>query len=207
MGSMVKSRSSNAYGSLLRLYPLSFRQHYAVTMQQTFDDMLNGETNKLGRMRVWATTMVDLPLSAGKEHITNGKELSMNRNTKIIIGIVALILLLANAGSFWFGNLHARNSIGVEKVTVSQLADAMQQDDFYSTYGNTAVLFSGKVESVTTQGNAALATFNTGRPYSLTCQFASAISLKQGDVVSIAAPAGSAERQPHGVFLHNCLRN
>lgn len=131
----------------------------------------------------------------------------MNRTAKWILAGACVALVMVGAASFWEGNLRARNSLGVEKVTAAQLADAMQQDRFYSTYGDTAVLFSAKVASVTTQGDTSLVTFSTGRPYALVCQFPKAVALRPGQTLSVAAPAGRAERQKQGVLLHNCLEN
>lgn len=207
MGSTVKTKHRGIYVSLLRVYPQTFQAQYSVTMQQTFDDMLEGESTTFGRLRVWLRTFLDLPFSAAKEHITNGGELTMTRNIKLLVSCLIVAVFVVGAGSWWFGYLHARRTVGVERVTVAQLADAMQQDGFYSAYGDAAVLFNAKVDSVTQHNGAALVTFTTGRPYSVTCQFASNVSIKSGQMVSIAAPAGSAERQSNSVLLHNCLIN
>lgn len=207
MGSAPNSRPVKIYGTLLRLYPQSFQKQYGPTMEVTFSDMLEGERTGLGRIMVWTRAMFDLPVSATREHITNGKDIHMNRNTKIILLGACIAILIVGLGSFWEGNLHARQSVGIERVTAGQLADAMQQDSFYSDFGNAAVLFSANAESVKTHGNASLVTFTTGRPFNVVCQFPKAVSFKSGQKVSVAAPAGSAERETHGVLLHNCLEN
>jgi hypothetical protein len=205
MRSIAKTKPVSLYGSLLRLYPQKFQAQYGIAMQQTFDDMLDDESTTIGRLEIWIRTLINLPFSAAKEHINNGGGLTMTRNTKL--GCLVAAIFVAGGGSWWFGNLHARQTVGIERVTVAQLADAMQQDDFYSSYGDAAVLFSAKASSITAHNNAALVTFETGRPYSVTCQFASNVSVKSGQTLSIAAPAGSAERQTKGVLLHNCLLN
>ncbi|GEM_PF-2097844 len=207
MGSIVKPGKSQLYSSLIRLYPQAFQKQYSTTMQQTFADMLAAEETELGRLSVWARALVDLPLSAVKEHVTNGEDFHMNRNTKFVLTGSLIAIIIVGLASFWEGSLHAKTSMGIERVTAAQLADAMQQDDFYSTYGNAAVLFSAKVASVKTNGNASLVTFNTGRTYAVVCQFPKAVTYTSGQTISIAAPAGSAERQTHGVLLHNCLQN
>lgn len=176
-------------------------------MQVTFNDMLEGERTGWGRGMVWARAMLDLPASATREHITNGKDIPMNRNTKFILLGACIAIVIVGLGSFWEGNLHARQSAGIERVTAGQLADAMQQDSFYSDFGNAAVLFSGNVASTKVQDKASLITFTTGRPFNVVCQFPKAVSFKAGQKVSVAAPAGSAEREAHGVLLHNCLAN
>lgn len=195
------------YAALLRLYPQPFQKQYSGTMQQTFADLLEAEPRASGRLAVWMRTLADVPVSAAREHITNGKDYTMNRTTKYIITGACAAVIAVGAASFWEGSLHARNDIGVEKVTVAELADAMQQDHFYNTYGDAAVLFTGKVTTVQTQQNASLVTFATGRPYALICQFPKAVALQPGQTISVAAPAGSAERQHQGVLLHDCLEN
>jgi hypothetical protein len=207
MGLIAKRRPAELYGKLLILYPARYRRQYEKPMVQTFDDMLKGEQSQLGRFGIWLRVLWDLPVSAAKEHITNGKDLPMNRNIKILFGGIVLLLLLANGASFWFGSLHSRQTSGIEKVSTAQIADAMQGDHFYSSYGNAGLLFTGRVTGIRQKGNTALVSFETDRPYSVTCQFVHAGQVKKGDSLSIAAPGGSAERLPHGVLLHNCLTN
>ncbi|HVX58301.1 MAG TPA: hypothetical protein VG964_01020 [Candidatus Saccharimonadales bacterium] len=200
-------KSTGVYAALLRAYPRSFREHYGGTMVQTFDDMLDGEPSWFGRSLIWVRTLINLPFSATREHLVSKEELNMNRNMKLFITTTVIAILIVGMGSFWFGNLHARQATGVEKVSAAQLADAMQKDDFYSQYGDSAVVFNAKVASITHGKNAALVTFTTNRPYSVTCQFPQNIAAKNGQNMSIVAPAGSAERQKHGVLLHDCVEN
>jgi len=207
MGSTVKSKSVEIYSLLLHFYPQSFRRKYALTMEQTFDDMLEDQSTKLGRWGVWARTLRDMPLSASREHLTNGKEVQMNRYTKLILISVIAAVIIVGAGSYLLGSQRARQSIGIERVSVAQMADAMQNDSFYSSYGGAGLLFSGKVASVTKNSNVTLVAFSTNRPYGVTCQFPENISAKVGATLSVAAPGGSAERLTNGVLLHNCLLN
>ena len=207
MGLTVKPKPVGVYGALIHLYPQAFQKQYSITMQQTFADMLEEEHGAFRRIIIWTRALIDLPMSAFKEHLTNGKDIIMNRNTKLIIGAALLAIILVGLASFWEGNLRSRANIGIVRVSTAQLADAMLQDDFYSTYADTVVLFSGKVASVSTEGSDSLVTFNTGRPYAVVCQFPKAVTYASGQTVSVAAPAGSAERQAHGVLLHNCLAN
>lgn len=200
-------KSSGIYAALLHAYPRSFREHYAGTMVQTFDDMLEAEPSWLGRFRIWTRTLVNLPFSAGKQHLTTKEELNMNRNMKLVILSSAVAVLIVGIGSFWFGNLHARQTAGVEKVKVAQLADAMQKDNFYGKYGSATVIFSARVASTTYKNNVTLVNFTTNRPYDVTCQFPHDITAKIGQSLSVVAPAGSADRLKHGVLLHGCVEN
>lgn len=207
MGYTARSKRRDVYGKLINIYPRTFRNYYGPTMVQTFDDMLAGEKTQMGRIKVWTRALLDLPSSAVKEHITNGKELTMNRDFKLLLAASLVAILIVGAGSFWFGNLRAHQNIGIERVTTTQLADAMQRDSFYSSYGSAALLFSGKVSHVESGNNVTLVTFETSGPYSLTCQFPTNISVKNGQTFSVAAPGGSAEREKASVLLHDCVQN
>lgn len=207
MRSVSKSKSASFYGVMLRLYPESFQRHYGATMEQTFDDMLDDQQSWLGRLGIWTRTLADLPFSATKEHLTDGKEVFMTRNMKLVLVSAVVAVLVSGAGSYWFGILHARGSTDIAHVSVSQLGDAMQQDSFYSQYGNAALLFSAQVSALTQTGDTTSVTFATQRPYSVTCEFKGSVSAKAGQTLSVVAPGGSAERRPHGVLLHKCVQN
>lgn len=205
MGFIAKRGPTEIYGKLLVLYPARYRQKYEKPMVQTFDDMLKDEPRAFKKSLIWARTLLDLPISAAKEHLTDGKELVMNRKMKFIFGGVIVLLLLANGASWWYGNLHSRQTSGIEKVSVAQLADAMESDSFYSSYGNAGLLFTGNVSDVQKNGDTALVTFSSNGSYAVTCQFVHGSQIKNGDMLSVAAPGGSAERLKNGVLLHNCL--
>jgi hypothetical protein len=207
MGYLSKPKPVSIYATLIHVYPLSFRRYYATTMVQTFDDMLSSEDSWAGQAHIWLRTLADLPVNAVKEHIKDEGGFFMNRDLKRLIAVSLVAVVIVGAGAYWFGTLRARQTIAVQRVGVAQIADAMQQDDFYSSYGDSALLFSGAVASSKQGMNATLVTFSTGRPYSVTCQFPVNLTVKTGQVVSIAAPAGSAERQPKGVLLHDCVQS
>ncbi|HXH26579.1 MAG TPA: hypothetical protein VNG90_01660 [Candidatus Acidoferrum sp.] len=199
------TRPSEFYAKLVGIYPASYRQKYGQPMVQTFDDMLEAEPSSLGKFLIWTRTLWDLPSSALKEHLTNGKGMNMSRNMKLFLAGIAIALLLANGASYWFGVLQARQGIGIERVTPTQLADAMEHDAFYSQYANSAFLFTGQVTAVQ-QSGVTTATFKTDHSYSVQCQFSNT-ELAVGDTISVAAAGGNAVRLPHGVLLHNCLKN
>lgn len=207
MGLIAKPTRGAVYGALVHIYPQSFRKYYETTMVQTFDDMLEGEQTKFGRGRIWVRALIDLPSSAMKEHVTNGRGITMNRNIKLLLGAALTAIIIVGAGSYWAGTLRARQSIGIEHVTTAQLGDAMQQDDFFNSYGSAALLFTGKVASFKNGSNVTLVAFATNRPYNVVCQFPLRMSVKIGQTISVAAPGGSAERQKAGVLLPNCTQN
>lgn len=207
MGRPLNLNSSGVYAKLVNMYPASYRQRYGQPMVQTFDDMLEAEPSRIGKLVIWSRALWELPGSLLKEYVTDGKGIIMSRNTKLLLTGIAAVLLLANGASYWFGILHARAAVGIEHVTPTQLADAMQQDDFYSTYANTAVLFSGHVTAIQKKDNVTIATFKTDHAFALECQFPASPQIISGESIAVAAPAGSADRLQHGVMLHNCVKN
>lgn len=194
------------YRAALHLYPRAFRGHYGPAMEQTFDDLLAGEPSPVKRMGIWVRALLDTPVSATREHI-HSKGVYMTRTAKLLTLSASMAILVVGIGSYWFGNLHARENVGIERVNVMQLADAMQHDSFYSNYGDAALLFDDKISTVTHKDNATLVTFVTNRPYTVSCQFPGTLPLQNGQTVSVAAPGGSADRLKAGVLLHNCLQN
>ncbi|HSX43658.1 MAG TPA: hypothetical protein VLF59_06275 [Candidatus Saccharimonadales bacterium] len=207
MGSATRHKpTSSLYGMLLHLYPTVFRQHFAATMEQTFDDMLDDTPSWAGRTLIWCRTIVNLPFSAAKEHVTDGKGICMTRNFKLLVGAVAIAVVCASAASFWFGSLHARQNADIRHVAVAQLGDAMQHDNFYSTYGDSALIFSARVASIS-DGSSPSVTFSGTHAYSVTCQFNTDIHIKAGQTMTVAAPGGKAVRQPHGILLRGCVEN
>lgn len=207
MGYPAKPKPNGLYAALVRIYPQPFRNHYGTTMIQTFDDMLESEPTQVGRIKVWMRTLTDLPVSAGREYITNGMGVIMSRNMKLLLVAAIAAMIILGFGSYWAGNLHARQNIGIERVTTAQLGDAMQQDNFFSSYGSAALLFNGTVASFKDGSNVTLVTFASSDSFNVICQFPSHTSIKAGQTISVAAPGGSAERQKAGVLLHNCSLN
>jgi len=206
MGSVSKSRATDIYGVLLYIYPTAFRRHFEATMRQTFSDMLDDTPSRSGRALVWLKTIANLPFSAAGEYFLSGKELLMTRNVKLLAGCAATALFIVGIGSFWFGTLHARETTRITHVSVVQLGDAMQHDNFYSSYGNAALIFSGKVASVSHQ-NGTSVVFADTNAYAVTCQFTANLPIKPHQALRVVAPGGRAVRQAHGVLLRDCMQN
>ncbi|HET9174319.1 MAG TPA: hypothetical protein VFN56_03495 [Candidatus Saccharimonadales bacterium] len=206
MGSKPNISALGIYSTLIGAFPAAYRRQYGQPMVQTFDDMLAAEPSALKKAIIWIRAVLDIPPQALKEHVTQQGVQDMSRSLKRIIAGIALVLLLANGASYWFGYLHARSAVGIVKVTPAQLADAMQHDEFYSTYGNAALLFTGTVTAGMQKNAVSLVTFQTDHTYTVQCQF-SGLSAHRGEVLNVAAPGGSAERLAHGVLLHACTLN
>jgi hypothetical protein len=173
-------------------------------MAQTFKDMLEHQPSYAGRLMVWTRTLVNLPYSAFAQHMNIRGGFVMTRRMMALLGGGIIALIIVALGSFWFGHLKAEQSVSIARVSVSTLGNAMQQDHFYSDYGNAAMLFSAPVSSVNAQNNLYIVGFKTHSIYNVTCLFMTSPKAKVGQKLSVIAPGGQAIRQPHGVLLRSC---
>lgn len=93
------SKRHRVYRAVLHLYPKSFRQHYGEEMVLVLDDLLNEQTNTLGKCIVWLRISSELPFSIAQENIDNLGGKTMNavvlRKNRRIIAIVVVSLLVA----------------------------------------------------------------------------------------------------------------
>jgi hypothetical protein len=199
-----RSKSPGLYGNLLRLYPVKFRQQYGEPMAQTFEDMLEAQQTPGGRAKVWLRTLFNLPFSAFGQHMNLKGGFAMSKKMYLALGCVLIALVVVTIGSFWFGHVKTEQGTVVARVSTTELGNAMQQDDFYSQYGSTALLFSGKVASSTARKGLTIVTFESRSAYDVQCRFSTSPHVKTGDTISVVAPGGQAVRQPHGVLLLGC---
>lgn len=120
-----------------------------------------------------------------------------------MLGVWAVTILIAA----YLGDMFALRSTSFQTVTPTQLANAMKQDDFYATYRENTVIFSGTVTSVSSNGSETNVGIKTASSYSLTCDLANGSnqSHKVGDTRKFAAEAYRANREPAGVLLKGCV--
>lgn len=130
----------------------------------------------------------------------------MSRNVKLLIAALVVAIIVVGLAAFWAGILQARKTATVVKVTPAQMADAMQADHFFSSYGGAAVLFRGVVASSTFNNGQTTVVYKTGRPYSVVCELSGSVTVRTGQSMAVVAPAGAASRQPSGVLLHHCVQ-
>ncbi|HEX3568707.1 MAG TPA: hypothetical protein VHT70_03475 [Candidatus Saccharimonadales bacterium] len=78
------------YAKLLHLYPKSYREQYGDQMLQTLADMLDAAPTTAQRALVWLRTMIDMPLSIGRQQLsfaghalTQETPLFVRRNTLV----------------------------------------------------------------------------------------------------------------------------
>src|SRR5262245_38620081 len=97
--------SIRLYGWLLFAYPAEFRREFAGQMIQVFRDCYRAEARSGSLPSFWLRTLLDLVLSAAKEHADNSetKGAYMNRRSDtmvllVAIGIIVIAFLLHRYG-------------------------------------------------------------------------------------------------------------
>ena len=94
----LQTLSAKAYMQLLRLYPSSYQQKYALDMQRTFDDCCRfafQEYGARGLLRLWMPTLADLSLTIIEKHLDEGvlsSGATMIRGTSFALMAVAALL-------------------------------------------------------------------------------------------------------------------
>lgn len=107
------SISRRLYGLLLFAYPTAFRSAYRTEMIQTFSDCYRakGDEGVGGILRLWVHTLVDLLVSAVKEH-SESEGSFMNNLRKDAMAIVGCVLVIATAFILLsYGRKHEVSSI------------------------------------------------------------------------------------------------
>lgn len=106
-----KSTTHRLYRALLYLYPKEYRREYGAQMLQTLQDMLDDNSDSLGRAMIWLRVAAETPLSILKENSNNIGEKSMNKlatisNKRLLIGGVSVgVVLLVAAIGIWRNNI------------------------------------------------------------------------------------------------------
>lgn len=130
----------------------------------------------------------------------------MKKPSLLNVCIVISLLVIAIAGSSIITWRHTLNRLTVRTVTPTAIAAAMKNDDFYGTYNENTLLVKGEVASVTKQQGDTIVYLRTNSTYSAACDLgATSVSLQKGMPLTVLAEAATAERQPHGVLLINCV--
>jgi hypothetical protein len=125
----------------------------------------------------------------------------MTRTKMLLAGGGIVLLVVIGASAFFVGDSHAVNEMSVRRASPYQLAEAMRNDQFFSSYRENTLLVRGTVTS-TSSGVLGL---RTGSSYSVSCDLGSQVTQARiGDAVTILAEGATAERQPAGVLLHGC---
>lgn len=125
--------------------------------------------------------------------------------TSIYIALGIILLVIATAIGFFWGDKHALDNLVVVQVTPDQMVQAMGTDDFYGNWRESTLLIAGTVASVTQQNNDTLIQLTTDSVSKAYCDIGSATtSLVVGDPIRAIAEGEIANRIPEGVMLVGC---
>jgi len=90
-------------------------------------------------------------------------------------------------------------------VTADEIAAAMQEDRFFTDYGQALLVVRGTVKSVDEQGNDQLIELGTNLTTSVLCVVGSrSVHVRVGESLSVTARAQDAQRQRSAVMLQGC---
>ncbi len=95
----------------------------------------------------------------------------------------------------------------VAQVTADDVAQAMDEDRFYSTYGHTTLLIKGTIAAVDPQPGHLTVTLATSVRTQVLCDLGGLTpSLRVGDVITVRSmdPENDVLRQDAAVFIRNC---
>jgi hypothetical protein len=128
------------------------------------------------------------------------------KNKPFVISVAVFILLMGGLIVAWLSSLYTLNHLSFIEVTPTQLAAAMRQDEFWSSYRFNTLVFDGKVQSVAKDSGIMTLGLVTSDTYGASCEVTNSNdTFKIGNTYKFEAETYQAERQPHGVLLHNCI--
>ena len=119
------------------------------------------------------------------------------------LGCVAVVA----AASWTLGRQRALASLAFVDVSAGEAAQAMQDDRFFSDYGDKIFVVHGPVAEVNATGSGFTVSVGTGTTVGLTCTIRAPAGLvppPAGSDITIVAPGGTAQREPSSVDLPVC---
>jgi hypothetical protein len=119
----------------------------------------------------------------------------------------ALVLIGLSACGLLREPLATPRPTSVVQVSADQVAQAMDNDQFYATYGQTTLLIEGTVAAIAPQPEHFILTLATSGSTSVMCDLGNkAAAIKVGDRVTVrsADPEKDVARQDAGVLIRNC---
>lgn len=119
------------------------------------------------------------------------------------IGAAAIVLGLMAACSTMRGTPIPTPTPATVQVTAQEIAQAMQDDSFFSTYGSDILQVRGTVQGVTQDGGGTVVTLSTGIVTVVCCHLdGAAPSLAAGENVTVES--GEGQREDGAVGLLKC---
>jgi len=92
----------------------------------------------------------------------------------------------------------------VVRITADDAARAMAGDHFYSDYGKSILVISGRVGDITVTGNNSRIALATSTAAVVICETFGAPDVKTGDAISVRVRTSDALRDDAGVLLRGC---
>ncbi len=90
------------------------------------------------------------------------------------------------------------------QLTANEVAQAMQDDRFFSDYGSSILLVQGEISSVEQQGTFTVVALRTDSPEEVACEIAAGSTAPVGQMVTVRARSADAQRSGPIVVLHDC---
>jgi len=132
----------------------------------------------------------------------------MTRGRWLVVPAACLATVVVAAVASWLlGRQHALTNLAFVDVSASTAAQAMQDDHFYSDYGDKVLVVHGSVANVQSTTGGRQVALRTNTAFGLTCTITSPSAGPQpsvGTVVSLVAIGGNAQREPSSVNLPDC---
>jgi hypothetical protein len=129
----------------------------------------------------------------------------MNQPKLIKSAIVILLLIIVAGGCYYWGWRSALNGLTIKTATPTQIAQAMKNDNFYSTYNENTLRVHGVVSSISQKGRDVVVGLSANSSFQALCNLgAVTTNLQKGNTVTVLAEAATAERQTQAVMLINC---
>ena len=132
----------------------------------------------------------------------------MTRGRRFVVLAVGLTTVVVAAAASWmFGRQHSLTSLAFVDVSASTAARAMQDDHFYSDYGDKVLVVHGTVTTVQNTPGGRRIALRTDATFGLTCMITSPATGPQpavGAIASFVAIGASAQRASSSVDLPDC---
>ena len=125
----------------------------------------------------------------------------------VVLAVGLATIVIAAVASWMLGRQHALTNLAFVDVSASTAARAMQDDHFYSDYGDKVLVVHGTVASVQSTTGGHQIALRTDTAFGLTCTINSPAAGPQpavGTVVGLVAIGGSAQRESSSVNLTDC---
>jgi len=125
----------------------------------------------------------------------------------VVLAIGLGCVVVAAAASWTLGRQRALGSLAFVDVSAGDAAQSMQDDHFFSDYGDKILVVHGTVANVHAAGSGYAVSLGTGTSFGLTCTVTSPAGVGQpaaGSVITVVAPGGTAQRGPSSVDLPDC---